>query len=444
MAKKATDQTITGESGVHLIAQAVDAMGHLWHPTVGADSGIDGQIELRDPVTREVTNFRIGVQSKATRGKWPGETDTGFHFAAKPDDVRYWFSSNQPVLLICSRPDAPDCYWRSVQEWGADPAVRHRRRVDFDKERDRFDVSARDALFDLKASAEDRLEPPSAPRVPEQLLTNLMPLVWQADRLFSAHAPALNPRLLVDPAPAYHDGRLWSLREFSPALLREAHADDLKSGPLDGWRDSAHASDTNLVRELVRRELLARHRDRLRWNERRGLAYFRRQVADWQQVSYNWAGGTGRTVVAPQHAKQREGYTGYRHDAVQLDVRRLDGQWYLQLKPSYLFTWDGVKVSRHHHSALKGIKRLDGAPAVSQMLRMFEHLFVERLTLDGSDSAAPFSLAPLVVATAPVSIPDAAWRRTDLGIGSEDPDDANTDSDAATYQGSFDLDAHAA
>jgi hypothetical protein len=421
VSKKASDETVTGESGVHLIAQVVDAMGHLWHPTVGPDSGIDGQIELRDPATREVTNFRIGVQSKATRHGWPCETETGFHYVAKPDDLAYWFSSNQPVLLICSRPQTGEVYWRSVQEWGVDAAVRHRRRVDFDKARDRFDASARDALFDLKGSAEDRLAPPAAPAVPEQLMTNLMPVTWQTDRLFSAAAPGINPRLLVEPAPALRDARLWSLRPPPRALLREAGASDVKESSLRDWRDSRETSDLNLVRELVRHELLLRHRAWLRWNHHKQIAYFRRRGEAWEPVSYKWTVGPGRTVVAPQQAKTRDGYTGYRHDAIELDVRRLNGTWYVQLKPTYLFTWDGTKVSRHHHSALKRIKQIEGAPAVSQMLRMFEHLLVERLTLDELDSALPFSLGALVAVTVPTSIPDAVWRRSEADDSAEAP-----------------------
>jgi hypothetical protein len=130
-------------------------------------------------------------------------------------------------------------------------------------------------------------------------------------------------------------------------------------------------------------------------------------------------------VVSAQSAKTRDGYTGYRHDAVELDVRRLDGTWHVQIKPTYVFTWDGVKVSRHHHSALKGIKQLDGAPAVSQMVRMFEHLFVERLTLDQSGDALPFSLGPLVTVSVPVSIPDSAWRRATPSDGAVDDSQAS-------------------
>ena len=92
----------------------------------------------------------------------------------------------------------------------------------------------------------------------------------------------------------------------------------------------------------------------------------------------------GRAVVAPQQAKTRDGFTGYRHDAAELDVRRLDGEWFLQIRPTYLFTWDGERVSGHHESALSAIKKLDRHSTVSQMLRMWQHLFVERLTLDGA------------------------------------------------------------
>src|SRR3954471_9959170 len=108
--KKALPQTITSERGVALIAQIVGAMGHLWHPTAGTDSGIDGQIELRDPATSTVRNVRLGVQSKATTKRWPGETGTTFSYRATPNDIDYWQSSNQPVLLICSRPDDREAY----------------------------------------------------------------------------------------------------------------------------------------------------------------------------------------------------------------------------------------------------------------------------------------------------------------------------------------------
>jgi hypothetical protein len=77
----------------------------------------------------------------------PAKRTTTFFYSPTQDEIDYWLSSNQPVLLICSRPPTKEVYWRSMQEWARDPDSRATRRVYFDKDRDRLDVGARDALF---------------------------------------------------------------------------------------------------------------------------------------------------------------------------------------------------------------------------------------------------------------------------------------------------------
>jgi Domain of unknown function (DUF4365) len=185
--KKVPIQTVTGESGVHLIERIVDEMGHIWHPAVGPDSGVDGQIELRDPATHEVRNVRLGVQSKATTGKWDRETDASFSYRPEPKDIAYWLSSNQPILLICSRNG--QAYWRSVQEWARDATARATGYLRFNKEHDRFDASAASRLFDLKAAPDDWVEPPGPRKVPERLLSTYQ---WRSQA-------AMRPRCSVPP-----------------------------------------------------------------------------------------------------------------------------------------------------------------------------------------------------------------------------------------------------
>jgi hypothetical protein len=340
--------------------------------------------------------------------------------------VAYWLSSNQPVLLICSRPSTGEAYWRSIQEWAHDLEARASGRVAFDKERDLFSAETREALFNLGSAAGDRFVPPGAPRIPEILLTNLMPIRWSLDQLYSAAVPTLNPRLLVEPAPAARDGRIWSLRPFPEVLLDEARATDLKDGPLDGWRESVHRTDLDLLCELVRRELMVRHAGWLDWNRWKELAYFKRQDdEDWRPVYYQWSpAAAGRAVVSPQKAKTREGFTSYRHDAAELDVRRLGGIWYVQIRPSYLFTWDGSQVSGHHDSALAAIKKLDRHTTMSQMLRMWQHLFSEHLTLESGTEEPPISLGPLVECRAPQSIVDKTWLRISPAEADSTPDEA--------------------
>ncbi len=436
MTQKATDQTLTGERGIAMIADAVGRMKHIWHPGAGAiDFGIDGQIELRDPGSGLVQNVRIGVQSRATTRRWPAESDDGFHYTPSQSHIDYWLSSNQPVLLVCSRPETGEIYWRSIQEWARDPALRAKRRVTFVKARDRFDEHARDTLFDLRASAEDRVEPPTPAWTPETVLLNLMPVIWGTETLHSATVPDGDPGSILAPAherrvhdfsAVLRDGLIWSLSPMRPEFLEAIGACEPKSGPLAPWLASAQAQDQNLIRDLTRRRLLSAHHRRIAWHREKHLAYFRLTAPpeEWKAVLYPWAGPPGRTVVSPQEAKTREGHTGYRHDAASIVVRRLDGQWYVQVRPTYLFTWDGVQISGHSDSALGTIKRIETHPAVSQALRMWAHLLVERLTLESTTGGEPFSLGPLLSASSPRSIIDSSWRKVSPGeLGFADPDE---------------------
>jgi hypothetical protein len=432
VAKKASNQAVIGERGVALIARVVLSMGHLWHATTGTDSGIDGEIELRDPATTTVRNVRIGVQSKATTRKWAGETATEFSYKPKPADIAYWLSSNQPVLLICSRPDSDEIYWRSVQEWALDPVVRASGVIRFDKGRDRFESATRDQLFDLRASSKDRVEPPGPAPVPERVLTNLMPIAWRSRGLYSAAVPTSDARALFAPArevgvhdwsAVVRDGRVWSLASFDDRFLVTINASDTREQAIDEFLLSEDRRDLNVIREVVRRSILVTRRSWLLWHQQKHVAYFRRKPEDHVEVRYAWSSGKGRAVVSPRWAKNHEHFTGYRHDAAEFAVRRFDGEWFAQINPTYLFTWDGRQLSRHHDRALTGIKKQDRHATVSQTLRLWEHLLTEQLTLDSPQLDTGFTLGRLTEVQTPVSINDASWKRispAEAGIG-DDP-----------------------
>jgi len=431
--RKATKQSAIGEKGVGLIVVRVGEMGHLWHPTSGVDSGIDGEIELRDPSTGEVRNFRIGVQSKATEGVWRSETDDGFLYRAKPEDVDYWLSSNQPVLLVCSRPRTGEAYWRNIQEWVSDPKRRASGLIDFDKKRDRFDADAGTRFFSLEARELASIDPPGPEPRPEKLKTNLLPVIWDTDMLWSVQAPAgLQGGELFQLAlaagvarsdVAVRAGRLWSLTAFDDDYLAAVGAQEaVLSEPLEAILQADDRERQNLVAELARRSLLAQHWRQLRWYQPERLAYFR-LYDEGKKRKLRWSGGAGRTVVLPRPSTKHEGLSGYRHDAARVSVRRLDGSWFVALSPSYLFTFDGRKVSSFHAEALKKIKAFDRAAAVSQQLRMWEWLLTRPPeVLDADDPPAPFHLGRLVEVEMPVRPPEAAWRAAPDDIREIDDD----------------------
>jgi hypothetical protein len=101
--KKIDTSAHIGDSGIALIHQLINKMGFVWHERK-LDAGVDGEIELRNPVTGEVANRLILVQSKASDRPFPGENDRSFHYLCKQTDVDYWMSADVPVLLICSHP----------------------------------------------------------------------------------------------------------------------------------------------------------------------------------------------------------------------------------------------------------------------------------------------------------------------------------------------------
>ena len=56
-------------------------------PSGGVEAGIAGVREVRDPVTGEVTNSIIQVQSKATTNPFTAETDTSFASLCSAKDL---------------------------------------------------------------------------------------------------------------------------------------------------------------------------------------------------------------------------------------------------------------------------------------------------------------------------------------------------------------------
>ncbi len=139
--KKVNSQTLIGEAGMALIHTRVTAMGFLFHPR-RVDHGIDGHIDLVDPVTHEALNLVLLVQSKASNLPFPGETDTSFRHTCDERDLHHWLSGNAKVILVLSHPNHDEAWWVDIQAAFADPERRATRTVTIDKRSQVFDASA--------------------------------------------------------------------------------------------------------------------------------------------------------------------------------------------------------------------------------------------------------------------------------------------------------------
>ncbi len=117
--KKMGRGDVIGDQGIALIHQIVSDMEFVWNE-LHLEAGIDGIIEIRDPVSEEVTNNIIQVQSKATAGPFSAEDAHGFAYYCSEKDLEYWLGGNAPVILVRSRPSTREAYWVSIKDYFTD------------------------------------------------------------------------------------------------------------------------------------------------------------------------------------------------------------------------------------------------------------------------------------------------------------------------------------
>jgi hypothetical protein len=379
--KKYSRSAETGERGVKLIAKIVTDMGHIWRDKP-VDHGIDGEIELVDPKTREATGRVVWVQSKAKGfdNRFLRESDCSFEFQCAARDIDYWLAGTAPVVVVCSRPDTDEAWWRPVRADFADPARRRERTLRFDKIADRFDRAASQSIVDLGVprSSGVYLSPP--PR-PEVLTTNLLRIdyhgreIYAAKTKLSGHREA-NDRLVA--AERYrasdlvlHGDEVFSLRRFDEAPLDILADGPVRSFPASDWADAKGDSEQRLFAWLLNgtlREQLARE---LRFHPEKKFLYFKPR-ADGKPRTSNpkaTARARGRTVVKVEMRRDDPTKVYYmRHFALWWRFVRLDGQWLLSLNPTYHFTSDGHRDSLFTGQLTAGIKRQEGHNAVKNLL----------------------------------------------------------------------------
>ena len=384
-AKKISQSDIIGDQGIALIHQVVSRIGFLWHPTGGVEAGTDGFIEIRDPGTGVVTSCFLPVQSRATSKDFQAETPDRFEYLCDPKDLDYWLAGNAPVILVRSRPVTNEAYWMSVKDYFRDAEARKQRRVVFDKKRDRFDEGCRDALIRLAVPKDSGLYLSPLPKT-ECLYSNLLKVVSFADRLYSAKTKFLTPdaiwsefrrRTIIAPCD-------WLLKSGQIICFH-----DLRQPPWNDICDTATVLEADTsewafsddpVRQrdfvqLLNRCLSEKLRPLGVQYHRQGRYYYFRTSADLSPRTVRYrslAEETPRNVFkAHPNKRDPEKISFYRHSAFEGRFNRYADEWFLEVTPTYHFTWDGYKLSRFADEYLKGIKRIERNAAVIGQLLMW-------------------------------------------------------------------------
>jgi hypothetical protein len=361
-AKKIHANVIRGQRGINLIESIVLEMDFLWYPTGQIEAGIDGHIEIRDPVSGAVTNSIIQVQSKATDRQFAVETATSFEYLCDADDLKYWMAGNAPVIIVVSRPSAREAYWVAVKQYFSEPARLKSRKVVFDKARDRFDTSCRQALINLAVPRDVGLYLAPQPKR-EKLYSNLLSVTYYAERLYVAETPYREAKdlwavgnargLAIGSEWILRDRRIYSLHDLSVApwdtLCDRGTVEDFAT---EEWATTSDLATRRQFVDLLNRCLVEKGRTLdLAYDAKRDHYYFRATSnLSPRTVRYQSLANTvPRTVFQAYKSKTKSDHVAYyRHSAFEGKFRQYDGAWFLEITPTYHFTRDGYTLDPYY------------------------------------------------------------------------------------------------
>jgi hypothetical protein len=426
MSKRITDNQQLGELGEAAVRKLVLEMQFIYEPRGRLEAGTDGIIELRDPKTGTPLGKLLAVQVKATEsGQYVRENDRGFEYLLRPADLKYWRTSNIPVIIVLWRKSDETAYWKDV----TDCVKGEERRLKFDKDTDVFDGRCADRVGALTI---DRRTPgvflPPLNQG-EGAIINLLRIKLPAE-IFIATSPFGSGRDAVPELVKHDDIRFdWVIRKrrfisfFDPREcgtrsivdLDQVEAVDTK---LFAFNDEL--DDMNDTMDLLRRTIERQTSAQLSYLRKDRLFHFRATGAS-KSRSYHYMANVNETsakVVSAYASRKKEGRGFVRHHAARLRLERLADTWFTVVDPDYYFTQDGFQPHRYPEALLAGKKRLERNAAVRGQVIMWQQLLVESGEHEAGlfDANTPQPLLQferLPVIQLSQAVPESSWNRTD-------------------------------
>ncbi|MBV5263903.1 DUF4365 domain-containing protein [Pinisolibacter aquiterrae] len=426
MSKRITDSQILGELGETAIKKIVLETGFLYEQRGRLEAGTDGIVELRDPKSGTPLGKLLGIQVKSTdSGQYVRENGSSFEYLLKPDDLKYWRTSNIPVIIVLWRKADETAYWKDV----SDCVGGEERRLKFDKRADVFDPRCADRIGALTI---DRRTPgvflPPLNQG-EDAIINLL-RVKLPDEIFVSTSPFGSGRDAVPELVRQSNIRFdWVIRKrrfvsfFDPreygtrAIVDfdQVEAVDTKFIAFNDERD-----DINDTMELLRRTVERQTMAHLSFLRKDRLFHFKALAIGKSRI-YRYMSNVNETsakVVSAYASKKKEGRGYVRHHAARLRFERLADEWFVVIDPDFYFTTDGFQPHRYPEALLAGKKRLERNAAVRGQVMMWQHLLVgsgkyEAGLFDTDELAPLLQFERLPVIQLSQAVPESSWNRTD-------------------------------
>jgi hypothetical protein len=424
---------VTGQKGVNLIERVVLDMESIWTPTGALEVGIDGYIELFDPVTRKPLGLTLAAQSKVSSAIGKDSSPT-FDFWCDPADVEYWLAGSMPVILVVSNPPSGEAYWTSIKDYFKGWTRGKPTTVTFKKSKQLFRKDSFKALAAIAAPKAGLYL--ATPRKIERLDSNLLRVEAFPEQIYFADTECRWPSdVWALLRKTQHDPDAgWVLKGKRFASFHDLGADPWTSvcdgGTVEGfpttdWSESPDPERQHLFVQLLNQTLRAQVRGEVRyWAKEECFAI----VGKARKMPYQSLKRRSRISAVSQFSsttKDGRTFEWRRHMAFRGQFRVLDGQWYLEITPTYRFTRDGYELDRFHEDRLKGIKQIEGNRAVLSCVLFWADYLKPKTNLFSQESP-PIRFGDLLSFESSVGLDDKQWLSDDPEFGKEATEQRDT------------------
>ncbi len=399
MPKIITSNQLLGEIGETAVRLRFLNMGFQFDGRSRLEAGIDGIAEVMSN-GRPLAQM-IAVQVKATSSsRYTAETEDGFTYLLRPEDLSYWRGSNLPIIIVLYRKSDETYFWKEVGNRVKD----EERRLQFDKKQDVLDTNAVDRLAALtvpKAGFGYYVPPMGGG---EDALVNILPVTLPGEMFVSStpHTPKKATAILLDGDEPRFDwvikgGTFWSFSDPRDTACRTiVDIDQVEAIDTSVLAFHEDHEEQNNFSFLLRKALDHQVRNELRWNKDRKLFYVRASAENTSR-SFPYDASKKRTstdvvnVVMNKTDKDRVDFV--RHHAFVPRFELLYDQWYLVISPTYFFTTNGFMPHSYPAALLAGKKRMDNSASVRGQVIMW-HRFLSQADRDERNLFATASSEP--------------------------------------------------